>query len=42
LLNDLFGVTRGYNALERPVVNESEALVVKFGLVLQQIINVVS
>jgi len=42
LFNDLFGDARGYNRLERPVVNDSEALVVKFGLVLQQIIDVVS
>jgi len=42
LFKDLFGIDRGYNHLERPVVNESEALVVKFGLVLQQIIDVVS
>ena len=42
LFNDLFGVVRGYNRLERPVINDSEALVVKFGLVLQQIIDVVS
>jgi len=42
LFNELFGVSRGYNRLERPVVNDSEALVVKFGLVLQQIIDVVS
>jgi len=42
LFNDLFGVVRGYNRLERPVVNDSAALVVKFGLVLQQIIGVVS
>ena len=42
LFNDLFGVARGYNHLERPVVNDTEALVVKFGLVLQQIIDVVS
>ena len=31
-----------YNNLERPVANESEALVLKFGLTLQQIIDVVS
>jgi len=42
LFNDLFSVARGYNRLERPVYNDSEALVVKFSLVLQQIINVVS
>jgi hypothetical protein len=37
-LND----TNIYNKLERPVVNESDALTVQFGLVLQQIIGVVS
>jgi len=31
-----------YNILERPVANESEPLEVKFGLTLQQIIDVVS
>lgn len=31
-----------YNSLERPVSNESESLEVKFGLTLQQIIDVVS
>jgi len=41
LLRDLFGDERQYNKLERPVANESEALTVKFGLVLQQIIDVV-
>jgi len=41
LLNDIFGDVRQYNKLERPVVNESDALTVKFGLVLQQIIDVV-
>lgn len=41
LLNDLF-YTREYNKLERPVSNESEALNVSFGVVLQQIISVVS
>jgi len=30
-----------YNKLERPVVNESDTLVVSFSLVLQQIIGVV-
>lgn len=39
LLNQLLAV---YNVLERPVANESEALEVKFGLTLQQIIDVVS
>ncbi|KAK9889204.1 hypothetical protein WA026_004484 [Henosepilachna vigintioctopunctata] len=37
LLNNLLGM---YNVLERPVANESEALEVKFGLTLQQIIDV--
>jgi len=43
LINDL-GLydVRVYNKLERPVVNESESLVVSFSLVLQQIIGVVS
>ena len=31
-----------YQNLERPVFNESEALNLKFGLTLQQIIDVVS
>ena len=31
-----------YNKLERPVVNESDAVVLTFGLTLQQIIDVVS
>jgi hypothetical protein len=31
-----------YNTLERPVANESEPLEVKFGITLQQIIDVVS
>lgn len=39
LLNNLLGP---YNVLERPVANESEPLEVKFGLTLQQIIDVVS
>ena len=39
LINDLM---KKYNNLERPVANESEALVLKFGLTLQQIIDVVS
>lgn len=38
LLNHLLS---NYNTLERPVANESEALKVKFGLTLQQIIDVV-
>nr|ACP31291.1 nicotinic acetylcholine receptor a6 subunit isoform XV [Tribolium castaneum] len=37
LLNNLLGP---YNVLERPVANESEPLEVKFGLTLQQIIDV--
>jgi len=40
LLNDLF-ITRDYNKLERPVLNETDALAVKFGLTIQQIIGVV-
>ena len=39
LLNDLIA---DYNALERPVVNESEPLLLTFGITLQQIIDVVS
>ena len=39
LLNDLMA---NYNKLERPVANESEAVVLKFGLTLQQIMDVVS
>lgn len=31
-----------YNYLERPVINESEALLLTFGITLQQIIDVVS
>jgi len=37
LLNDLL---QHYNKLERPTVNESEAVVLNFGLTLQQIIDV--
>ncbi|KAG8038998.1 hypothetical protein G9C98_003305 [Cotesia typhae] len=37
LLKDLLDK---YNTLERPVANESEALEVKFGITLQQIIDV--
>ncbi|KNC34883.1 hypothetical protein FF38_02099, partial [Lucilia cuprina] len=37
LLNHLLST---YNTLERPVANESEPLEVKFGLTLQQIIDV--
>lgn len=39
LLNNLLN---DYNTLERPVSNESDALTVRFGLTLQQIIDVVS
>ena len=39
LLNDLL---MHYNYLERPVINESEPLMLKFGITLQQIIDVVS
>ena len=39
LINDLL---MEYQALERPVLNESDALELKFGLTLQQIIDVVS
>ena len=39
LINDLM---LDYQNLERPVFNESEALNLKFGLTLQQIIDVVS
>ena len=38
LINDLMA---NYNKLERPVANESEAVVLTFGLTLQQIIDVV-
>ena len=38
LLDDLLAY---YNKLERPVSNESEAVVLTFGLTLQQIIDVV-
>lgn len=38
LLNTLLN---NYNNLERPVSNESDALTVRFGLTLQQIIDVV-
>lgn len=41
LLNYLLSMDN-YNTLERPVANESEPLEVKFGLTLQQIIDVVS
>ena len=39
LLRDLFA---DYQVLERPVANESEPILVSFGLTLQQIIDVVS
>ena len=39
LIEDLTGK---YNTLERPVLNESDPLELKFGLTLQQIIDVVS
>ena len=39
LLNELLST---YNTLERPVANESEPLEVRFGITLQQIIDVVS
>ena len=39
LLNTLM---EQYNKLERPVYNESQAVELKFGLTLQQIIDVVS
>lgn len=39
LLNQLLA---SYNTLERPVANESMPLEVKFGITLQQIIDVVS
>jgi nicotinic acetylcholine receptor len=39
LINDLMDK---YNNLERPVFNETEPLVLTFGLTLQQIIDVVS
>ena len=39
LINDLLD---RYQTLERPVFNESEPLNLKFGLTLQQIIDVVS
>lgn len=39
LLNNLLN---DYNLLERPVANESDPLEVRFGLTLQQIIDVVS
>ena len=39
LLNNLMEY---YQKLERPVANESEAIMLKFGLTLQQIMDVVS
>ena len=41
LLNYLFRNST-YNTMERPVENESDALDVRFGIILQQIIDVVS
>lgn len=41
LLHFLF-VERHYNPLERPVANESKPIIVKFGITLQQIIDIVS
>ena len=38
LLNDLMA---SYQKLERPVANESEPVILKFGLTLQQIMDVV-
>ncbi|CAB4059414.1 CHRNN [Lepeophtheirus salmonis] len=37
----LFALIQNYNQLERPVVNESEPLMLTFGITLQQIIDVV-
>ena len=39
LINNLLAY---YQKLERPVVNESDAIQLRFGLTLQQIMNVVS
>ena len=39
MLNDLMAY---YQKLERPVANESEAVQLRFGLTLQQIMDVVS
>ena len=39
LINDLMA---NYKTLEVPVANESEAVVLKFGLTLKQIMDVVS
>ena len=41
LINNIMN-ERGYNQYARPVRNESEAVEVKFGLSLQQIVDVVS
>ena len=41
LIDDILH-NRNYTALARPVAEESEALVVSFGLSLQQIIKIVS
>ena len=38
LLNDLMA---NYQKLERPVANETEPVILKFGLTLQQIMDVV-
>lgn len=38
----LINLLHSYNTLERPVSNESEPVIVTFGLTLQQIIDVVS
>jgi hypothetical protein len=40
LIEDIFS-KRNYSRLSRPVAEESDALEIKFGLSLQQIINVV-
>lgn len=41
ILRKLFDES-GYNRFERPVLNESDAIDVRFGINLQQIIDVVS
>ena len=40
LMNMLFGKDSQYNALITPIANESEPLMIYFGLTLAQIINV--
>lgn len=40
LMNMLFGKDSQYNALITPIANDSEPLIVYFGLTLAQIINV--